>query len=174
VRAGVAVTAALLLAGCGGGDVMQVPQPDVPDTIIVTSPAFKDGHPIPRDHTCHGGGRPPELAWRGVPGEATSLALVVSDPDAPRGTFVHWVLYNLPPKDATLAGGAPAGAREADNSGGRSGWTAPCPPSGTHRYRFTVYALRDAVSGGSAQDVLDDIARQAMSQGTLTGTVAAA
>ena len=144
------------------------------ETIIVTSPAFGDGQPIPRQYTCHGTGGSPELAWRGGPDGAQSLALVVSDPDAPRGTFIHWLLYDLPPGDGGLAPGkAPAGAREADNSGGKKGWYPPCPPSGTHRYLFTVYALSERVSGRSTQDILDDIGRKAMARGTLTGVVTA-
>ena len=153
---------------------MNPPEPDVADTIIVTSPVFGDAQPIPREYTCQGAGRSPELAWRGVPGEAKSLALVVSDPDAPAGTFVHWLLYDLPPRDGLLAsGGPPAGAREADNSGGKKGWYPPCPPSGTHRYVFTVYALSDRAGGHSTQDILDEIGRTALARGTLTGLVTA-
>ncbi len=154
---------------------MKVPEPRVADTIVVSSPAFGDGQPIPREHTCHGAGRPPELSWRGVPGDAKSLALVVSDPDAPRGTFIHWVVDDLPARDGTLAPGElPPGAREADNSAGKRGWYPPCPPSGTHRYLFTVYALSEPVSGRSTQDILDQVARRAVARGTLTGVVSAA
>jgi len=150
-------------------------EPGAADAIVVTSPAFGEGRPIPRQYTCQGDGRRPELAWQGVPGDAASLALVVSDPDAPRGTFVHWVVYDLPARDGALAAGGPlpAGAREAENSGGTSGWYPPCPPSGTHRYRFTVYALSERVSGRSTQRILDDVGRRAVARGTLTGVVAA-
>jgi Raf kinase inhibitor-like YbhB/YbcL family protein len=168
------VAGALLVAGCSGGEAMKPPEPDVAATITVTSPAFDDASPIPREYTCHGGGRPPELAWRGVPDEARSLALVVSDPDAPAGTFIHWLLYDLPPRDGRLVSGQPpAGAREADNSGGKKGWYPPCPPRGTHRYLFTVYALNDQVGGRSTQDLLDEIGRTALARGALTGLVAA-
>ena len=174
MRAGVVLVGALIVAGCGGDDVMRVPEPEVAESIVVTSPAFADGRPIPREYTCHGAGRSPELAWRGVPADARSLALVVSDPDAPGGTFIHWVLYDLPPRDGGLAPGqSPPGAREAENSGGRTGWYPPCPPSGTHRYPFTVYALSGPASGRSTQDILDDIGRRAIARGTLTGLVAA-
>lgn len=153
---------------------MRVPEPEVAETITVTSPAFEDGGPIPPEHTCHGEGHFPALAWRGVPPGARSLALVVSDPDAPRGTFVHWVLYDLPPEDGALAAGrVPAEAREADNSGGTRGWYPPCPPSGTHHYLFTVYALSEPVRGRSTQAVLDEIDRRAVARGTLTGVVTA-
>lgn len=173
MRVGVVVIGALILTGCGGSDVMRVREAAVPTTITVTSPAFGEGAAIPREYTCRGAGRVPPLRWRGVPGEAKSLALVVSDPDAPRGTFVHWVVYDLAPDDGGLTGGPPAGAREAENSAGRTGWFPPCPPSGTHRYVFTVHALEEGVRGRSTQDVLDDIERRSIGRGTLTGLVAA-
>ncbi|MFL6129419.1 MAG: YbhB/YbcL family Raf kinase inhibitor-like protein [Mycobacteriales bacterium] len=174
MRATLVVASAVLLAGCGGGGTVQPPAPAVGDTIAVTSPAFDGGQPIPPDHTCHGAGRPPEVAWRGVPAGAKSLALVVTDPDARGGTFVHWLLYDLPPRDGRLAGGRPPpGAREAGNSGGKTGWYPPCPPSGTHHYVFTVYALREPAGGGSTQDILDAIGRAAIARGALTGLVAA-
>jgi hypothetical protein len=160
----------VLLAACGDESVTP-PAPDAPASITVTSRTFAEGRPIPADNTCRGAGEPPALAWTGVPPAATSLALVVDDPDAPGGTYVHWVLYDLQPKDGTLAGPAPSGAREAANSDGDEGWTPPCPPSGTHHYRFTVYALDGAVSGDSTQEVLDDIDRWAIASGTLTGVV---
>jgi Raf kinase inhibitor-like YbhB/YbcL family protein len=175
VRTGLLVVAgAVLVAGCGGGDGTTPPQPEVAATITVTSPAFADGQQIPRENTCHGAGTAPDVAWRGAPAEATSLALVVSDPDAPSGTFIHWVVYDLPPGDGRLvAGRAPAGAHEADNSRGTAGWTPPCPPSGTHHYLFTLYALSSQPSGGSAQDVLDQIGRSTLARGRLTGLVSA-
>jgi Raf kinase inhibitor-like YbhB/YbcL family protein len=152
---------------------MRVPQASGPAVIRVVSDAFTDGGTIPRDYTCRGAGGFPAITWQGVPGTATSVALVVSDPDAPKGTFVHWVLYDLPGADGRIqAGTVPAGAREADNSAGKQGWFPPCPPSGTHHYVFTVYALDARVSGGSTQDVLDDIDRRAIASGTLTGLVA--
>lgn len=166
----------LLVAGCGGGgDRADAPAPSgAPQTITVTSSAFTDGRPIPREFTCTGGGAAPELAWRGVPAGAASVALVVTDPDAPGGTFVHWVLYGLPPRDGQLAGDRPpAGASEADNSGGDKGWTPPCPPSGTHHYHFTVYALSGRPSGSSTQDVLDSIGGMTLARGELTGVVSA-
>jgi Raf kinase inhibitor-like YbhB/YbcL family protein len=175
MRTGAAVlVSAMVTAACGGGDDVRVPEPSVADTIAVTSPAFADGQLIPRDHTCKGAGRPPELVWRGVPADAKSVALVVSDPDAPKGTFLHWVLYDLPPRDGGLPGGeAPPGAREADNSAGKAGWYPPCPPSGTHHYLFTVYALSAQVSARSTQDVLDELGRLAVARGRVTGVVAA-
>lgn len=165
--------ALLMVAGCGS-DAVSVPRPDVPDVIEVTSAAFGDGRHIPRDHTCEGRGRFPPLVWDGFPGGAVSAAVVVTDPDAPDGVFVHRVVYGLPPGSGGLAGSdLPDGAREADNSGGDPGWYPPCPPSGTHRYQFTVYALAGRVSAGSTQAVLDEIDRLAVASGTLTGLVRA-
>ena len=170
------VAGTLLVAGCagGGGERADAPTPSAgAGTITVTSPAFRDGLPIPPQYTCKGGGAAPALAWRGVPAGARSVALVVTDPDAPGGTFVHWVLYGLPPRDGTLDGDQPpAGSSETDNSGGAKGWTAPCPPGGTHHYHFTVYALSGPPSGSSTQDVLDSIGGMTVARGEITGTVA--
>jgi Raf kinase inhibitor-like YbhB/YbcL family protein len=175
MRVLLAAGCALLLAGCGGDRSARLPEPDVATEITVTSPAFVDGGPIPAEYTCRGAGRSPELSWRGVPAGAASLAVVVTDPDAPGGTFVHWLLYDVRPADGSLPAGAaaPPGAKEADNSGGKPGWYAPCPPSGVHHYVFTVFALERAVTGRSTQDVLDDIGRAALARGRLTGLVSA-
>jgi Raf kinase inhibitor-like YbhB/YbcL family protein len=165
----------VLVAGCGGGgDRADAPAPSrAAATITVTSSVFTDGRPIPPQFTCSDGGAAPDLAWRGVPAGTKSVALVVTDPDAPGGTFVHWVLYGLPPRDGRLAGDQPpAGASEADNSSGEKGWTPPCPPSGTHQYHFTVYALSGQPSGKSTPDLLDSIGSLALARGELTGTVA--
>jgi Raf kinase inhibitor-like YbhB/YbcL family protein len=168
------VTGLVLVAGCGGGGGGGTAAPSAgAATIRVTSSAFTADQPIPREFTCKGVGTAPDLAWRGVPAGAASVALVVTDPDA-NGTFVHWVLYGLPPRDGQLAGDRPpAGATEADNSAGRKGWTPPCPPSGTHHYHFTVYALRARPSGGSTQQVLDSIGGTAIARGELVGLVSA-
>jgi Raf kinase inhibitor-like YbhB/YbcL family protein len=176
VRRGVLLAVgALLVAGCGGGggERADAPAPSGgAGTITVTSSAFGNDKPIPREFTCKGGGAAPELAWRGVPPGARSVALVVTDPDAPGGTFVHWVLYGLPPRDGQLAGDQPpAGAREADNSRGEPGWTSPCPPSGTHHYHFTVYALSGQPTGSSTRDVLASIGGMVLARGELTGLV---
>jgi Raf kinase inhibitor-like YbhB/YbcL family protein len=173
--AGSVLGAAALLAGCGGGgERADAPAPSAAATIRVTSSAFADGQPIPQEFTCTGTGAAPDLVWRGVPAGARSVALVVTDPDAPGGTFVHWVLYGLPPRDGQLAGDRPpAGATEADNSRGQAGWTPPCPPSGTHHYHFTVYALSGRPSGRSTQEVLDSIGGITLARGELTGTVSA-
>jgi Raf kinase inhibitor-like YbhB/YbcL family protein len=117
----------------------------------LTSPAFRPGAEIPTVHTCEGADMSPPLEWSGVPGRAKSLALIVDDPDAPdpnapRMTYVHWVLYNIPPSATGLPEGAgpsklPAGTREGTNDWKRTGYGGPCPPIGRHRYFHKLYAL---------------------------------
>jgi Raf kinase inhibitor-like YbhB/YbcL family protein len=148
----------------------------VPDAITVTSPAFEDGQPIPARFSCDGDNVSPPLAWLGVPSEAKAVALVVDDPDAPRGTFVHWVLLDLAPGTRSLAeGSVPAGARQATNSAGKATYFGPCPPSGTHHYRFTVYALTSATglpTGAALNQALEAIDTSAIARGRLVGTYA--
>ncbi len=123
-------------------------------SLSIGSTAFPPGGEIPSAYTCEGKDASPPLAFSGVPAGARSLALVVDDPDAPdpkapRTTWVHWVLYDLPPSAAGLAEAVkqlPAGAREGLNDWKRTGWGGPCPPIGRHRYFFKLYAL-DAVLG---------------------------
>ena len=151
---------------------------DVPAAIEVTSPAFTADEEIPVVFSCAGRNISPPLAWTGVPDDARELALVVDDPDAPRGTFTHWILFGLPPSTSSLAEGTvPAGAKQARNSAGSAAYAGPCPPSGTHHYRFTVYALDEplAVSDGADTGAaLDAISDHAVAQGRLVGLFTAA
>ena len=116
-------------------------------TLTLSSPAFAHGADIPSQFTCDGLDTPPPLAWSGVPDQAASLALIVDDPDAPdpaapKTTWVHWVLYNLPPGSAALhAGELPSGAQQGLNDWKQAGYRGPCPPVGRHRYYFKLYAL---------------------------------
>ena len=113
----------------------------------VKSTAFQEGAMIPKLYTCDGQDISPALSWSGVPSEAKSLALVMDDPDAPRGTWVHWVLFNIPPDTTSLAenlprtASLPNGAKHGNNSWSKLGYGGPCPPGGAHRYYFKVYAL---------------------------------
>jgi Raf kinase inhibitor-like YbhB/YbcL family protein len=115
----------------------------------LSSDAFAHGAAIPAKHTCDGRDTSPALAWTAVPAAAKSLVLIVDDPDAPdpaapRMTWVHWVLYNLPPASQGLAegvGSLPQGTREGVNDWGSTGYRGPCPPIGRHRYFHKVYAL---------------------------------
>lgn len=130
-------------------------------TLTLTSMAFKEGAMIPATYTCDGEDLSPELAWTGTPPGTVSIAVIVEDPDAPGGVFIHWVLYNLPGETAGLLTGVPKGALLPDGSGqgvnsfGRSSYSGPCPPKGQrHRYFFRVFALDREVSiRGSATAV---------------------
>jgi Raf kinase inhibitor-like YbhB/YbcL family protein len=120
-------------------------------TMHLTSPDFSAKGEIPTVHTCEGPDRAPGLAWADVPAASKSFVLIVDDPDAPdpaapKMTWVHWVVYNLPASTRGLAAGGtlPAGALEGLNDWKRTGWRGPCPPVGRHRYFFKLYAL-DAV-----------------------------
>jgi Raf kinase inhibitor-like YbhB/YbcL family protein len=147
---------------------------EAPDMMTVTSTAFGDGEPIPRTFTCDGAGGPPPLAWVGVPRDAVGLALIVDDPDAPRGTFVHWVVLDMPRTTTGVDGGAlPSGAVQAKNTAGRASYFPPCPPSGTHHYRFTVYALTERTGlrdGVDLEKALRAVASSATARGRLVGT----
>jgi Raf kinase inhibitor-like YbhB/YbcL family protein len=120
-------------------------------TLTITSADFQQGRPIPAVHTCDGAGTSPALAWSGVPPAARSLVLIVDDPDAPdpdapKMTWVHWVLYNISPQASGLAAavapsGLPAGTLMGTNDWKKTGYGGPCPPVGRHRYFHTLYAL---------------------------------
>jgi hypothetical protein len=171
-----AVSAVAATTGCGGGGAdAREPAPSASAVLSVTSPAFRDGGAVPRRFTCRGADLSPPLRWSGVPPEATATALVMSDPDAPGGTYVHWVLLDLDPGVTSLpAGETPAGAHQAVNTAGHARYDGPCPPSGTHHYRFTVYALRAGTGlpdGADLDEALDAVDRTAIARGTLTGTV---
>ena len=110
--------------------------------IQLSSPAFSAGMTIPRKYTCDGENVSPPLEWSGVPDGAQALGLIASDPDAPSGTWVHWVLYNLPGSLTNLQEGARGQGSEGVNDFHKTGYGGPCPPRGSqHRYIFTLYAL---------------------------------
>lgn len=134
-------------------------------SLTVTSPAFKHNGSIPALYTCDGQDISPALNWSGVPANAKSLVLIVDDPDAPdpaapKMTWVHWVLYNIPPAATGLAEGIkesalPAGTLQGLNDWKRTGYGGPCPPIGRHRYFHKLYAL---------DDVLPDLKRPTKTQ----------
>ena len=151
--------------------------------VAVSSPAFRDSGAIPRANTCDGPGTPPVITWTAVPAATKSVAVVVDDPDALGGDFLHWLVVGLPPRPGSVPSRAP-GVNELDNTGGTHGWTPPCPPAGsTHRYQFTVYALRDYVcadagdaangpgcSPPASDQALAQIQDAAIAKGALVGT----
>ena len=144
----------------------------------LTSSAFGAGEMIPRRYSCDGDDLSPPLAWTGVPAGAKALALICDDPDAPVGTWVHWVLFNLPPSLTQLPEGLPAaqtlenGAIHGTNSWKRVGYGGPCPPSGTHRYFFKLYALDAPLTLGSnatARDVQAAMKGHVLAEAQLMG-----
>ena len=144
----------------------------------LTSTAFEDGGLIPSKYTCDGEDVSPPLAWSGVPDGAKTLALVADDPDAPHGTWVHWVVYQIPAAERGLAENAPktealaSGARQGKNDFGKVGYGGPCPPSGTHRYFFKLYALDGEPNlppGVSKEQLLKAVEGHVLAEGQLMG-----
>jgi Raf kinase inhibitor-like YbhB/YbcL family protein len=172
-RFGVLITL-LALAACGGGDTVKGPPPQAPASIKLTS-SFAPGAVIPRQNTCDGKNVSPLLAWSGVPAGAQSLALLVEDPDAPGGTFVHWTAYDIPPKTTRFdENSIPPGTMQGENSFGNRKYAGPCPPKGDqpHRYVFTLYALKSSPglgSGAKPDDVRTAIKGRALAKGQLVG-----
>jgi Raf kinase inhibitor-like YbhB/YbcL family protein len=148
----------------------------------VSSPAFQTGKPMPAKYTCDSANVSPPLAWSGAPPTTKSFALICEDPDAPKRTFTHWVMYNIPATETQLAEGLPSsdtlpsGAKQGMNDFNRAGYGGPCPPPGNaHRYLFKVYALDAApnlMAGASKKDLLKAMNKHILAQGELTGTYA--
>jgi len=145
----------------------------------LTSTAFKEGEAIPRGYTCDGANVSPPLEWTGVPKSAKTIAIIADDPDAPGGTWVHWVLYNLSaeglglientPQTETLQGGGVQGK----NDFSKIGYGGPCPPSGTHRYFFKFYALDSELAlqpGATRAEVEKAMEGHIVGQAQLMGT----
>jgi Raf kinase inhibitor-like YbhB/YbcL family protein len=184
---GLAITKVALLlvfiwaVGCGGGTSEPAEDPSLM-TIHLTSPSFQEGGMIPKTYTCDGEDRSPPLEWSGVPDSARSLVLICDDRDAPRGTWAHWVVFNIPPEvksfgegltpEETLKLGAELTARQGKNDFGKIGYGGPCPPSGTHRYFFRLYALDAAPelgTGPTRPHVLKAITGHILAEGRLMG-----
>lgn len=143
----------------------------------LTSTAFKNDAAIPAEHSYHGANLSPPLAIAGVPEGTASLALICDDPDAPRGTWVHWVAWNLDPKTTQIAKGKlPAGAVLGNNSWGKPEWGGPAPPSGTHHYVFKLYALKEKLTlkrGSDAKALEAAMQGKILAETKLVGTFAA-
>jgi Raf kinase inhibitor-like YbhB/YbcL family protein len=149
----------------------------------LTSTAFKDGAPIPSKHTCDGADRSPPLAWSDAPPGTAAFALIAEDPDAPAGTWVHWVAYNLPATTAELPENVAkvesldlGGARQGRNDFHRPGYGGPCPPPGPpHRYFFKLYALDAPLQvrpGATKKDVEAAMQGHTLGMAQLSGTYA--
>jgi Raf kinase inhibitor-like YbhB/YbcL family protein len=170
------LAAAALAAGCGddgerlSGDAL----PRAPAALRVSSPAFIDGARLAPRYTCDGAGKEPVVKAGTVPPSTRELVLVVSDPDAPGGTFVHVTRYGISPRGD---GSVHQGGTEGRNSAGKDGWTPPCPPEGddAHRYAWLVYALRDPSdlqAGAEPAAVAAAVRHGVLASGTLTARYA--
>ncbi|MDH7602220.1 MAG: YbhB/YbcL family Raf kinase inhibitor-like protein [Armatimonadota bacterium] len=146
--------------------------------LTVTSSAFKDGGMIPRKYTADGANVSPPLAISGIPTAAKSLAIICDDPDAPRGTFVHWVLFNWPsgsksiPENVPTKERLPNGAIQGKNDFGKIGYGGPAPPYGVHRYYFKAYALDkmlDLKPGITKRQLEDAMKGHILAQGHIMG-----
>ncbi len=152
----------------------------VESSFKLTSTAFDHEGIIPREYTCRdsaGGGSPP-LSWTDPPAGTASLALLMDDPDAGTTPYVHWILYNIPPETRLLPAGVPAGEelengiRQGTNSRRTNSYIGPCPPSGIHRYMFTLFALDTTLTADEGRDkntLLESIAGHILAETTLTG-----
>ncbi len=147
-------------------------------SLTISSAAFASGQSIPAKYSCVGREVSPPLTWSGAPANTKSFALIVDDPDAPGGTWVHWVMYNIPATtnnrpEAVQAGGQLSdGSLQGKNSYGNLEYNGPCPPSGTHRYFFKLYALDSMLalsSGASKQQLLSAMQGHILAQGELMG-----
>jgi Raf kinase inhibitor-like YbhB/YbcL family protein len=170
--ASAALIAVLALAGCIGQAMPTDGEEVAP--MRLTSAAFDDGEPIPSRHTCDGEDLSPPLAWSEVPDGTAAFVLLVEDPDA--GGFVHWQLTDIPGDARDLREGAgDAVGMPGRNDFGRTGWGGPCPPSGEHRYVFTLYALSEPIpvdADATADEVREAIAPRRIGEGRLAGVYA--
>ncbi len=182
------ITAAIIIAGASVVYLMYLKAPEKPLTTLTTtstmafvleSPAFENGGEIPEKYTCNGLDISPPLRWSGHPPETKSLVLIVEDPDAPRGIFTHWIIYNIPVEANQLEEGVePAeelleGMMQGVNDFGRLGYGGPCPPPGKpHRYVFKLYALDTVLELGPAasrEEVLKCMDNHILAEATLIG-----
>jgi Raf kinase inhibitor-like YbhB/YbcL family protein len=183
---GLSMIILLLLPACGrdpSSESLPVGKDPALMTIHIESSAFAGGGTIPRLYTCDGKEVSPPLAWSGVPETARSLALICDDPDAPRGTWTHWVIFDIPATVRSFGEGVPAHERvelgaggetalQGKNDFGKTGYGGPCPPSGTHRYFFRIYALDTVLNlgtGTTRQDLLRSIKGHVLAEGELIG-----
>ena len=173
----------ILSVACGG---TATPSPALQDrpiaTMSLTSPAFAPGESIPVRYSCEGENIPPPLEWSEAPPGTESLALIIDDPDAPHGTFTHWLVFNEPasrtgfPEGAGIDGRSNGAPAQGQNSGGGPGYIGPCPPRGpAHTYRFFLWALDqmlDLGEGASAKDLQKAMRGHVLGVGQLEGTYA--
>ncbi len=143
-------------------------------SLTLASPDFSNNSLLPMQYTCNGAGVSPVLVWQDPPANTQSYVVIVDDPDAPGGLWVHWVLFNIPRgiRQLDVATGTPTGAISGRNSWGVAGYGAPCPPSGTHRYFFKLYALDTPLAldeTANEQDVVKAMQHHIIEQSELIG-----
>ena len=141
----------------------------------IISSAFQDGGNIPAKFTCDGSDTSPPLQITGVPSEAKSLVLIADDPDAPGGLFTHWLVWNIPPQTSSIAESSALKGVQGTNDFGKSGYKGPCPPAGTHRYSFKIFALDRELDlrGGAKRSQVDAAMKgHVIAQGELVGRYA--
>jgi Raf kinase inhibitor-like YbhB/YbcL family protein len=139
----------------------------------LTSPAFVHGAAIPKEYSCDGGNNLPVLKITDVPKIAKSLALIMEDPDAPMGTFVHWLVWNISPVSPVLSKKEISMYYQGKNSAEKTGYLGPCPPHGTHRYFFTLFALDRTLTlqpGANKHHLMQVMAGHVVEQTELMGT----
>jgi Raf kinase inhibitor-like YbhB/YbcL family protein len=174
-----ALAASTVLSGCGLIGLDRTSSAELSEWFTVTSPVFRDGLDLPARYGCRtypgGTGQTPPLRWSGTPAGTRSFAIVMDDPDAETGAFVHWVIGGIDGTTQLLGEGARLNNTvEGLNTSAKVGYSPPCPPKGErpHRYRFTIYALNTEVpfrAGASLQDSLDAIADHTVGRGRITG-----
>ncbi|MDD5711857.1 MAG: YbhB/YbcL family Raf kinase inhibitor-like protein [Smithellaceae bacterium] len=161
-----------LMVGFGGG------RPAAGGTLVMASPAFANGEQLPAEFTCRGAGISPPLVWRGAPVGTRSLALICEDPDAPAGTYIHWLVYEIPASITSLRQGIkapsqlPPGAKQGRNDAHGSGYFPACPPAGEHRYYFRLFALNkftDLKKGATKAELLRVMEGHILDEATLLG-----
>jgi Raf kinase inhibitor-like YbhB/YbcL family protein len=167
----------LLILAYGFGELGAV-EGDKKMAITITSSAFKEGGMIPAKYTCDGQNISPPLKWQQVPQDVKSFALISDDPDAPIGIWIHWVLWNIPaeanglPENIPPTKELPDGSKQGITSTRTNGYHGPCPPSGTHRYYFKIYALDtmlDLPQTSAKQDLLEAMKGHILAEGSLMG-----
>lgn len=183
--AAILVLTTLALVGCNKqpspASATASPQvaPQNSSTMKLSSSAFKEGEAIPRGYTCDGANVSPPLEWSDVPKNAKTLSLIADDPDAPAGTWVHWVFYNLPAENIGLVENVPltdnlkAGGFQGKNDFQKTGYGGPCPPSSTHRYFFKLYAIDSDLplkAGATRADLEKAMNGHVVGQAQLMGT----
>lgn len=139
----------------------------------LTSPHFENSGKIPAKYTCDGENINPALDISGVPEEAKSLVLIMDDPDAPMGTWDHWITFNIPPNTSRIEEGFEPGGISGKGTSGNLEYSGPCPPDGEHNYIFKLYALNtilDLEEGVSKEKVIDSMKGQIVAEATLTGS----